>query len=470
VGEPLAEKGNSSTMPNVLIDSDGKLFKGDIGGTSGEKGAQGLDGEKGATGAGEKGFQGDKGQKGQQGEIGVGTKGDKGETGVGEKGSQGETGEKGATGAGEKGATGAGEKGETGVGEKGSQGETGEKGQTGAGDKGETGVGEKGSQGETGEKGAQGETGEKGQTGAGEKGETGVGEKGSQGETGEKGQIGAGEKGETGTGDKGADGLAATVAVGTTTTGVANVVNSGTTLAAIFDFTVPQGEKGEAGAGGGSAIILNNNLHYNVLTIGSDLEVYVKGSGNYMGGITWARSTTTLTVNQTAHGLSTGNVVMIRNMSEDYLHGAITVVNTDQFTIDCANSGDTSGTAGAYIPAFSASAVQSSGDVSSITITGCSGAISGSQQIDGVHFYANNQNSSPIALTIPAGLQNGGGANGNKKQITVPLITGTAAGTGTNGSPFSSLKVSSFLSATQNKYNLTGTDEQFGPSLFNVVF
>ena len=375
VGGPLAEKGNSSTMPNVLIDSDGKLFKGDIGGTSG-----------------------DKGEKGAQGADGTGAQG------------------------------------------------------------------ADGTQGATGQKGSEGPTG---QPGTGTQGATGA-----KGEPGSQGATGTGAQGATG-----ADGLAATLDAGTTTTGAAGsnatVTNSGTTSAAVFDFSVPQGlkgTKGEPGAGGGSAIILNNNLHYNVLTIGSDLEVYVKGSGNYMGGITWARSTTTLTVNQTAHGLSTGNVVMIRNMSEDYLHGAITVVNTDQFTIDCANSGDTSGTAGAYIPAFSASAVQSSGDVSSITITGCSGAISGSQQIDGVHFYANNQNSSPIALTIPAGLQNGGGANGNKKQITVPLITGTAAGTGTNGSPFSSLKVSSFLSATQNKYNLTGTDEQFGPSLFNVVF
>ena len=121
-----------------------------------------------------------------------------------------------------------------------------------------------------------------------------------------------------------------------------------------------------------------------------------------MGGISWARSATTLTINQTAHGLSTGDVVVVRNMSEDYLHGAVTVSNTSVFTIDCTNAGDTAGTAGAYVPAFSASAAQVAGDVSTITITGCNSAISGSQQLEGIHFYANDQQSSPINITIPA--------------------------------------------------------------------
>lgn len=52
-------------------------------------------------------------------------------------------------------------------------------------------------------------------------------------------------------GDKGDTGTAATVDAGTTTTGVAgsdaSVVNSGTTSAAVFDFTIPRGDKGEKG-------------------------------------------------------------------------------------------------------------------------------------------------------------------------------------------------------------------------------
>lgn len=55
-------------------------------------------------------------------------------------------------------------------------------------------------------------------------------------------------------GDTGATGTAATVAVGTTTTGAAgtsaNVTNSGTTSAATFNFTIPRGDTGATGATG----------------------------------------------------------------------------------------------------------------------------------------------------------------------------------------------------------------------------
>lgn len=51
-------------------------------------------------------------------------------------------------------------------------------------------------------------------------------------------------------GDQGDPGLAATIDVGTVTGGaVASVTNSGTTSAAVFDFVLPQGDKGETGDG-----------------------------------------------------------------------------------------------------------------------------------------------------------------------------------------------------------------------------
>lgn len=70
---------------------------------------------------------------------------------------------------------------------------------------------------------------------------------GSQGEKGDKG-----DKGDTGTqGEPGKDGAAATVTVGTVTTGdpdtPASVTNSGTPNAAVLDFVIPKGEKGDPG-------------------------------------------------------------------------------------------------------------------------------------------------------------------------------------------------------------------------------
>lgn len=71
----------------------------------------------------------------------------------------------------------------------------------------------------------------------GEKGDTGP--RGEKGDTGEKGNTG--EKGD-----------AATVAIGTVTTGAAGsgatVKNSGTSHAAVLDFVIPRGDKGETGA------------------------------------------------------------------------------------------------------------------------------------------------------------------------------------------------------------------------------
>ena len=68
-----------------------------------------------------------------------------------------------------------------------------------------------------------------------------------------------GEPGVDGTnGTDGADGAAATIAVGTTTTGdpgtSAAVTNSGTSSAAVFDFVIPKGEKGDTGAPGAGNI------------------------------------------------------------------------------------------------------------------------------------------------------------------------------------------------------------------------
>lgn len=69
---------------------------------------------------------------------------------------------------------------------------------------------------------------------------------GSQGEKGDKG-----DKGDTGTqGEPGKDGAAATVTVGTVTTGEpdtpASVTNSGTPNAAVLDFVIPKGDPGDS--------------------------------------------------------------------------------------------------------------------------------------------------------------------------------------------------------------------------------
>ena len=208
-----------------------------------------------------------------------GPKGDKGDTGP--QGLRGIQGEKGATG--ERGETGPqGAKGEKGdaftyadftqeqlaalKGPKGDKGDAGAKGDTGE-------RGPQGLQGATGATGAAGtaatikvgtvSTGNAGSavsvTNSGTSSEVILnfvipkGDKGDQGQQGEQGLQGLpGPQGPQGI--QGATGAAATIKVGTVTTGAAGtaakVVNSGTTSAAVLDFTIPQGAKGEKGEQG----------------------------------------------------------------------------------------------------------------------------------------------------------------------------------------------------------------------------
>lgn len=76
-----------------------------------------------------------------------------------------------------------------------------------------------------------------------------------QGATGATGSTGS-------TGLTGATGAAATIAVGTVTTGAAGtpvaITNSGSTSAAVFNFTIPKGDTGAAGAGSGDMMAANN--------------------------------------------------------------------------------------------------------------------------------------------------------------------------------------------------------------------
>lgn len=119
-----------------------------------------------------------------------------------------------------------------------------------AGLKGDTGdTGPQGPKGDTGATGPQGPQGVQGEQGP--KGDTGeTGPQGPKGDTGDTGPQGP--KGDTGeTGAQGPAGTAATIAVGTVTSGqTASVVNSGTSSAAVFDFVLPKGDTGDTGPTG----------------------------------------------------------------------------------------------------------------------------------------------------------------------------------------------------------------------------
>ena len=115
-------------------------------------------------------------------------------------------------------------------------------------------VGPTGPTGPTGATGTTGPTGTAGPTGAaGTAGPTGP--TGATGTTGPTGPTGtAGPTGPTGAaGTAGPTGSAATITVGTVSTGTAAVTNSGTSVAAVLDFTLQTGPTGPTGATGAGA-------------------------------------------------------------------------------------------------------------------------------------------------------------------------------------------------------------------------
>ena len=76
-------------------------------------------------------------------------------------------------------------------------------------------------------------------------------------------------------GDKGDTGNTGTIAVGTVTSGqTASVTNSGTPTAAIFDFVIPKGDKGEQG----NPTTVNGKSGNNVTLYGSDLDMNTSDS------------------------------------------------------------------------------------------------------------------------------------------------------------------------------------------------
>ena len=432
-------------------------------GSPGPKGQKGEIGSKGQTGAdsttaGPTGPKGSFGPKGQKGAVGPsGNKGEKGQAST----TAGPTGPKGQTGAGNTGPKG--EKGTSGTtgskGEKGTNGITGPKGIKGS-------DGNKGSKGEA--SSAVGPTGPKGQTGAGntgpkgEKGQTGadsteVGPKGAVGPTGPKGSDGnKGTKGEVGTtGPKGTKGAPSAVAG---PKGEKGTTGAGT--------TGPKGSKGEEGSGGGglTGAIYNNQITYIVSQSGTDHTLYVVSTGNLYAGLTWSRTSATLTVTSPAHGLLVGDYVVIRNMSEDYSYLMVrTVADINTFTLTVPTSGGSSGTTGAYIPALHASTVTGTSNVTAVILEAPS---TGNVKLNMYSQFTSEQ-ADPMTLTLPTGVTNGAGF-GEKATMFIPTVSGiTQDGTGAAGG-FSPV-LSFTLGASINTISISSIGEEID-SIFNLKF
>jgi len=173
-------------------------------------------------------------------------------------------------------------------------------------------------------------------------------------------------------------------------------------------------------AGGGSGVTetidYNGQIRYEIVS--GSTKAQIVSTGNVYKNLTWSRSSTTLTVTSTSHGLSSGDLVLIRNMSEDYELKNITSTGANSFTCTVADSGGTSGTSGAYIPAFGCSTVDLTTGVITVTAPGA-----GNLQLNSMMVYAPSSETDPITVNIPAGDSNSGGINGALDTRFIPLCT-----------------------------------------------
>ena len=217
------------------------------------------------------------------------------------------------------------------------------------------------------------------------------------------------------------------------------------------------------GGGGGISDVYNNNIRYTAYTEGTAdtdgrIRVDFTSTGDLIGGLSWSRSSTTLTVTSTAHGLSAGDCVVIRNMSADYLYLEIQTVTTNTFTLTVANSGGTSGTEGAYIPAYSVTSVtHTSGDLQAVVIDSPS---TGNPVLHTLLTYsqcADGQTSSPVTFTVPTGTGGGAGGYTSKETTQPPLVSVMSMdGTGNSSYTIGSDGVSLNLSTNRNVISITG--------------
>ena len=172
----------------------------------------------------------------------------------------------------------------------------------------------------------------------------------------------------------------------------------------------------------------------------SNYRVAAKSTGNVLGGRSWNRNGTTLNITSSGHGLATGDTVVVRNASSDYVYSSITTDGTDKFNLPVPSTGDTSGTNAAYITAYSASLVDTgtAGDIASITLSTIgTSAFSGSNILNSLSIYSNAQLNgssagSDINIFLPSTDTDPTGRNTSYNTYEFPCIYG-ATGTTTIG-------------------------------------
>jgi hypothetical protein len=182
--------------------------------------------------------------------------------------------------------------------------------------------------------------------------------------------------------------------------------------------------------------LYNNTARYACIDVVGQ-SVWCTSTSTVHANKTWTRSGTSLTINHTAHGHLVGERTIIRNTNVFYLNALITAVTADTFTVTCADSGATSGSAAAYLMGFTyAHNTKTAGSILGGTASAPVGCDCVMLSLH-LNIGANQRSATTYYVKVPASAINGAGEsttvdNSNcpivaVRQLTNGLLTATAA-------------------------------------------
>lgn len=176
--------------------------------------------------------------------------------------------------------------------------------------------------------------------------------------------------------------------------------------------------------------LIDSNVVGRPVGIAGNESVQMLSSGNLYSGKSWVRTGTNLIIYSDAHGLNQGDGVLVRNSTSADSYGYFlvsSVVSLDAFAITVPNTGDPTGDALCYIPAFSVS-TYNPGDSMIINPPG-----NGNAQLISLTVVTRIVGTSAFDVQIDGGIiSNGAGANTNLYTMNIPSVGAVDAETGSN--------------------------------------
>ena len=150
-------------------------------------------------------------------------------------------------------------------------------------------------------------------------------------------------------------------------------------------------------------------------------------------------------------------------MSEDYSYVSVTVTDSNTLTCTVADSGGTSGTSGAYIPAF---------DVRTFTDTALEldEPNAGNVQLISLTAFVDNMENTSITVTLPSNaIENGAGKNNSLATRNIPVVDVFNVD-GSESSKIGAAGVTFSTSASHNVFTLSGGLDIFGDLMYTLRF